>query len=112
MGADYNTVKTLQLEINLLLDKENLMWQQRSRALFLKSGIATLVTFIIEPLITSIRGIVFSGLLKMMEVLNLRTQRRVLIQRRLDEEGDLGVTIGFLNSAKTNNTFTIILQQN
>ena len=25
-----------------LLDKENLMWQQRSQALFLKSGIATL----------------------------------------------------------------------
>ena len=30
-GADYNTVKTLQLEIDELLDKENLMWQQRSR---------------------------------------------------------------------------------
>ena len=33
----------------------------------------------------------------MMEVLNLRTQRRVLIQRRLEKEGDLGVTIAFFN---------------
>lgn len=31
-------MKSLQLEINELLDKENLMWQQRSRVLFLKSG--------------------------------------------------------------------------
>ena len=41
-----------------LLDKENLMWQQRSRALFLKSGIATLATFTVGPLTTGIRGIV------------------------------------------------------
>ena len=37
-GGDPLRVKALQLEINNMLDKENLMWQQRSRALFLKSG--------------------------------------------------------------------------
>ena len=37
-GGDPLRVKALQLEINNMLDKENLMWQQRSRALFLKNG--------------------------------------------------------------------------
>ena len=31
-------VKTIQKEINDILDKENLMWQQHSRALFLNCG--------------------------------------------------------------------------
>ena len=31
-------VKSIQKEINDILDKENLMWQQRSRALFLNCG--------------------------------------------------------------------------
>ena len=35
-GGDYALVKALQLEINFLLDKESQMWEQRSRALFLK----------------------------------------------------------------------------
>lgn len=35
---DYEVVKVLRVEINDLLDKENQMWQQRSRALFLKCG--------------------------------------------------------------------------
>ena len=38
LGADYEIVKALKGEINDLLDKENLMWQQRSKALYLKSG--------------------------------------------------------------------------
>ena len=91
-----------------LLDKENLMWQQRSRALFLKSGIATLATFTVGPLITGIRGIVYSGLLKMMEILNLITQRRFLIQRRLEEEGDLRVTVGFVG--KRNVSLTLVAE--
>ena len=37
-GGDPLRVKSLQMEINSMLDKENLMWQQRSRALFLKNG--------------------------------------------------------------------------
>ena len=37
-GGDPLRVKSLQIEINNMLDKENLMWQQRSRAFFLKSG--------------------------------------------------------------------------
>ena len=36
-GGDPLQVKSLQVEINSMLDKENLMWQQRSRALFLKN---------------------------------------------------------------------------
>nr|POF24836.1 hypothetical protein CFP56_26225 [Quercus suber] len=35
-GGDPLLVKSLKMEINCMLDKENLMWQQRSRALFLK----------------------------------------------------------------------------
>ena len=38
LRADYEIVKALKGEINDLLDKENLMWQQRSKALYLKSG--------------------------------------------------------------------------
>lgn len=38
MGGDQSLVKSLQKEIDGLLDKECLMWQQRSRALFLKCG--------------------------------------------------------------------------
>ena len=37
-GGDQLAVKSLQMEINSLLDKESQMWQQRSRALFLKCG--------------------------------------------------------------------------
>ena len=37
-GGDPLRVKSLQMEINSMLDKENLMWQQRSWALFLKNG--------------------------------------------------------------------------
>ena len=37
-GGDPLRVKSLQIEINNMLDKENLMWQQRSRAFFLKNG--------------------------------------------------------------------------
>ena len=37
-GRDQLLVKTLQKEINALLDKESQMWQQRSMALFLKCG--------------------------------------------------------------------------
>ena len=36
--GDLMLVKSLQKEINDILDKENQMWQQRSRALFLKCG--------------------------------------------------------------------------
>lgn len=36
--TDYEVVKVLWGELNDLLDKESLMWQQRSRALFLKCG--------------------------------------------------------------------------
>ena len=57
------------------------------------NGIATLATFTVGPLITGIRGIVYSGLLKMMEILNLITQRRFLIQRRLEEEGKRNVSL-------------------
>lgn len=39
------------MEINKLMDKENIMWQQRSQALFLRMEIATLATFIAEHLI-------------------------------------------------------------
>ena len=35
-GGVYALVKALQLEINVLLDKESQMWEQRARALFLK----------------------------------------------------------------------------
>ena len=35
---DYDMVKVLRAELNNLLNKENQMWQQRSRALFLKCG--------------------------------------------------------------------------
>lgn len=37
-NLDYEVVKTLRAELNDLLDKESQMWQQRSRALFLKCG--------------------------------------------------------------------------
>ena len=37
-GGDFLVVKFLQKEVNNILDTENLMWQQRSRALFLKYG--------------------------------------------------------------------------
>ena len=37
-GADYEPVRLLKLEVNELLDKESLMWQQRARALHLKCG--------------------------------------------------------------------------
>ncbi|KAK9996958.1 hypothetical protein SO802_021644 [Lithocarpus litseifolius] len=53
LGADRTFIKTLQMEINELMDKENIMWQQRSQALFLRMGIATLTTFIAEHLISS-----------------------------------------------------------
>ena len=36
--ADYEVVKGLKAELNDLLDKESLMWEQRARALFLKCG--------------------------------------------------------------------------
>ncbi|XP_075666319.1 uncharacterized protein LOC142636117 [Castanea sativa] len=36
LGADYETVRILRLEVNDLLDKEILMWQQWARALHLK----------------------------------------------------------------------------
>ena len=35
---DYDEVKILQADLNDLLDKEGLMWEQRARALFLKCG--------------------------------------------------------------------------
>nr|POE77153.1 putative ribonuclease h protein [Quercus suber] len=35
---DYEVVKRLKAELNELLDKESLMWQQRARTLFLKCG--------------------------------------------------------------------------
>ncbi|KAL0009992.1 hypothetical protein SO802_005100 [Lithocarpus litseifolius] len=38
LGGDIMRVKSLQKEINEILEKENQMWQQRSRALFLKCG--------------------------------------------------------------------------
>lgn len=37
-GSDSNTVRIIQAEVNELLEKESLMWQQRARILFLKSG--------------------------------------------------------------------------
>ena len=37
-GADLEAVRILRVEINELLEKESLMWQQRARALDLKSG--------------------------------------------------------------------------
>ena len=37
-GSDTTAVRTIQMEVNELLDKESLMWQQRARSLFLKSG--------------------------------------------------------------------------
>ena len=37
-GADYEAVRILRLEMNELLDKESLMWQQQARSLHLKSG--------------------------------------------------------------------------
>lgn len=37
-GGDQLVVKTLQKEINVLLDKESQMWQQYSRALSLNYG--------------------------------------------------------------------------
>jgi len=37
-GAGYDAVKLLRMEVNELLDKESLMWQQRARALHLKCG--------------------------------------------------------------------------
>ena len=37
-GAGYGAVKLLRMEVNELLDKESLMWQQRARALHLKCG--------------------------------------------------------------------------
>ena len=37
-GGDSMVVKSIQKEINDILDKENLMWQQRSQALFLNCG--------------------------------------------------------------------------
>ena len=37
-GGDQMLVRSLQKEINDILDKENQTWQQQSRALFLKCG--------------------------------------------------------------------------
>ena len=37
-GSDINMVRVIQVEINELLKKESLIWQQRARSLFLKSG--------------------------------------------------------------------------
>ena len=37
-GADYEAVRILRVEMNELLHKESLMWQQRARVLHLKSG--------------------------------------------------------------------------
>lgn len=37
-GSDSNTVRIIQAEVNELFEKESLMWQQRARILFLKSG--------------------------------------------------------------------------
>ena len=37
-NLDYEVVKVLRANLNDLLDKESKMWQQRSRALFLKCG--------------------------------------------------------------------------
>ena len=37
-NLDYKVVKVLRANLNDLLDKESKMWQQRSRALFLKCG--------------------------------------------------------------------------
>lgn len=36
-GAESNMVRVIQAEVNELLEKECLMWQQRARSLFLKS---------------------------------------------------------------------------
>ena len=38
MGVDYDIVRILMLEVAELMDVESLMWQQRSRALHLRSG--------------------------------------------------------------------------
>ncbi|XP_030940212.1 uncharacterized protein LOC115965163 [Quercus lobata] len=37
-GANFEAVRILRVEVNELLEKESLMWQQRARALHLKSG--------------------------------------------------------------------------
>ena len=37
-GAPYDQVRTLKLNVNELLDKENMMWIQRARSLYLQSG--------------------------------------------------------------------------
>ena len=37
-GVDYDIVRILMLEVAELMDVESLMWQQRSRALHLRSG--------------------------------------------------------------------------
>ena len=37
-GGDLGPMKTLQEEINLLLDKEATMWRQRAKILWLKDG--------------------------------------------------------------------------
>ena len=37
-GAPYDRVRTLKLTVNELLDKENIMWIQRARSLYLQSG--------------------------------------------------------------------------
>lgn len=37
-GSDINMVRVIQVEVNELLKKESLIWQQRARSLFLKSG--------------------------------------------------------------------------
>nr|POE67578.1 hypothetical protein CFP56_64659 [Quercus suber] len=37
-GNDTTTMRIIQLEVKELLDKENLVWQQRARSWFLKSG--------------------------------------------------------------------------
>lgn len=51
LRADWISIKTHQMELNELMDKENIMWQQCSQTLFLRIGIATLATFIAEHLI-------------------------------------------------------------
>lgn len=37
-GSDINMVRVIQVEVNELLKKESLIWQQRARSLFLKFG--------------------------------------------------------------------------
>lgn len=51
LRADWTSIKTHQMELNELMDKENIMWQQCSQTLFLRIGIATLASFIAEHLI-------------------------------------------------------------